>query len=58
MLTDMLALATLVAFLTVASGLALIVRYRTGDDFGPSMRNFAAFRAALAGVGRRDQVRA
>ncbi|HUF85075.1 MAG TPA: hypothetical protein VMQ81_10835 [Acidimicrobiia bacterium] len=57
MLTDMLALATLVAFLTSATVLALIVRHHTGDDFGPSMRDFAAFRVELAAVGRRDQAR-
>jgi hypothetical protein len=37
----------------------LVMRRRHGhDDFGPSVYDYAAFRAALAAVERREQVRA
>jgi hypothetical protein len=48
----MLALATMVALVTVLGSVALVVRPRAHDDFGPSLREYAAFRAALSATGR------
>ena len=36
----------------------LALRHHPRDDFGPSVRDFAAFRAALAATGRRGRARA
>jgi hypothetical protein len=47
----MLALATLVALLTVLGSVAVAVRPRAHDDVGPSVRDYAAFRAALSATG-------
>ena len=48
-------LAALVVMFGVA--LALMRRHHAHDDFGPSVRAYAAFRATLAAVDRRDQAR-
>lgn len=55
----MLALAALVALLAGLGTVALVVRRHTHDDFGPSLQDYAAFRAALAATENpRDGVRA
>jgi hypothetical protein len=48
----MVAFATLVALLTALGSVALVVRPRARDDVGPSVREYAAFRAALSATGR------
>ena len=45
-------LAALVVMVGVA--FAIVRRAHSHDDFGPSVRDYAAFRAALAAVDRRD----
>jgi len=48
-----------VAALVVIFGtaLALTRRHHSHDDFGPSVQDYAAFRAALAAADRRDEAR-
>lgn len=54
----MLALAALTILLAGLGAIALVVRRHTHDEFGPSLRDYAAFRAALSATGRaRDHVR-
>lgn len=54
----MLVLTALIALLGGLGTVALVVRRHTRDDFGPSLRDYAAFRAALAAIGSpRDRVR-
>jgi len=52
-----LALGALMALLAGFATFAFVVRQHTRDDFGPSVQDYAAFRAALAGIGSpRDRV--
>jgi hypothetical protein len=54
----MLALGVVVAFLTVIPAIALLLREHAHDDIRPGVRDYAAFRAALAATGRaRDHLR-
>jgi len=54
----MLVLAALMALLAGLATLAFVVHQHTRDDFGPSLQDYAAFRAALAGLeSPRDRVR-
>ncbi len=41
----------------VGAAFALLRRHHAHDDFGPSVRDYAAFRATLAAVDRRDDAR-
>jgi hypothetical protein len=54
----MLGLAALVVLVAAVATLAFVARPHRRDDFGPSVRDYAAFRAALAATGQtRDHVR-
>jgi hypothetical protein len=54
----MLALGAVVALLTVIPSIALLLRQQARDDISPSVRDYAAFRAALAATKRpRDHLR-
>jgi hypothetical protein len=50
----------LLAALGLCTAIVMLVvrRHHGHDDFGPSVRDYAAFRAALAAADRRDQVHA
>jgi hypothetical protein len=50
-----LTLAAVAVALAVTAGMAsMVALVGAGDDFGPSVRDFAAFRAALARTGSPD----
>jgi hypothetical protein len=54
----MLGLVALVVLVAAVGAIALVARQHGRDDVGPSVRDYAAFRAALAAAGRtRDHVR-
>jgi hypothetical protein len=54
----MLALGAVVALLTIIPSIALLLRQQARDDISPGVRDYAAFRAALAATEHpRDHVR-
>lgn len=48
----MVAMGVVAALLAVVPSIALLLRQHTRDDFSPSVRDYAAFRAALAATER------